>query len=104
MDLRGVTTGDIRIALRNFVKQYYNEKSQNSAQYLTWESAIRIGADINFIDRKLGNLFLAFKVKKGKAIIVTTYFDGEQNPRPKTCKRSSLRLRLASIKNKFNIS
>jgi hypothetical protein len=104
MDLRGVTTGDIRIALRNFVKQYYNEKSQNSAQYLTWESAIRIGADINFIDRKLGNLFLAFKVKKGKAIIVTTYFDGEQNPRPKTCKRSSLRLRLASIKNRFNIS
>ena len=104
MDLRGVTTGDIRIALKSFVRQYYSGKSQNTPEYIQWEYSIRTGKDINFIDRKLGNLFLAFVVKKGRAIIMTTYFDGEQNPRPQSCKRANLRVRLASIKNKFNIS
>ncbi len=104
MDLRGVTTGDIRVAFKNFVKQFYNEKSQNSSVYLQWEYLIGRGAELEYTDRKLGNLYLRFSIKKGRAILITTYFEGEKNPRPKTCKRADLQIRLASIKKRFNIS
>jgi hypothetical protein len=104
MDLRGVTTGDIRVAFKNFVKQFYNEKSQNSSVYLQWEYLIGRGAELEYTDRKLGNLYLRFSIKKGRAILITTYFEGEKNPRPKTCKRADLQFRLASIKKRFNIS
>jgi hypothetical protein len=100
MDLRGITTGDIKVSFKNFVRQYYNEKSQNTGQYLTWESAIRIGAPIKFIDKKLGDLVLAFNVRKGNATVKTVFFLGEQNPRPKHCKRkvAMLRKRLDTIR------
>jgi len=103
MDLRGITTGDVKVAIRDFIKQFYNEKAQNSSQYLVWETAMRLGRDMVFLDKKIGGLFLAFVVHKGKAVVKTVYFENEKNPRPKTCKKASLRERLSSLKSRLNI-
>ena len=99
MDLRGVTVGDIKVALKHFVKKFYNEKSQNTAQYIVWEKAIQRGTDMVFLDTRLGNLFLSFVILKGKVVIKTCYFKDENNPRPKTCRKklAMLRFRLNNL-------
>jgi len=85
MDQRGVTVVDLRLALKHLSKQLNDWKSQQSPGWSSFERNTNYGEAIEWIDKQLGGLKVVFKNERGTAIIITTYWDGQPDPRGGTC-------------------
>lgn len=88
MDLRGVTVGDIRIALGDFLKKLNDWKSQQAWEYRTYTEALSTGRPVEWIDKRLGDLVVIFATSRqggGMVDIITTYWKGLPDPKPETC-------------------
>ena len=85
MDLRGVTVGDLRVALQNFSRQLNDWKSRNSWEWQQFQNDTARGEPIEWVDKKLGDLEVVFRNERGIAIIITTYWKGLPDPHPETC-------------------
>jgi hypothetical protein len=82
MDLRGVTVGDIRVALRNFFRQMMAWKSQNAWQWKRYSEDMLAGDSVEWIDSKIGNLVVVFTGGGRDTLkIITAYWKGIQDPR-----------------------
>ena len=86
MDQRGVTVGDLRVFFADFGKQFNDWKSQQAWEYTRYSEAIARGEPIEWVDPRIGHLFVVFATSgRGVADIVTTYWQGEPDPRAETC-------------------
>jgi len=85
MDQRGITVGDLRVALMHFSKQLNDWKSQQSWEWTNFQQDSMRGEPIEYNDKKLGNLRVVFVNDRGTAKIVSTYWVGMADPRPETC-------------------
>ena len=87
MDQRGITVNDLRMALNNFGKAFYDSKSRNGYQYKKWTEEISWGKEIRWVDEKNGDLVLVFKADgRGGVLIITAFWEGMSDPKPSTCK------------------
>jgi hypothetical protein len=85
MDLRSITVNDLRVALEDFAKDYYREKSKESAKFQHFKQLLEQGQKIEYISSK--GLAVVFLVQNGSARIVTTFWKGVPDPAPpKDCK------------------
>ena len=80
----GMTTSEIRLALKQFVKAFYDEKSQKSADFMGWSTAMAYGEPIRWVAKVPKGLTVIFQVKSGKAHIITVYWENDQDPRPRS--------------------
>lgn len=81
MDLRGITVPLLRVALASFSKLYFSLKSQHGPQFVSMDRELRSGKPYTWTDPKLG-LTVAFTPYGSDAVtIVTTFWEGEQDPR-----------------------
>lgn len=86
MDQRGITVGDVRVALNHFSKKLNDWKSQGSYDYTLAARAIQGRETYEWIDEKLGDLVVVFTgYGRGVLDIVTVYWKGIPDPRPATC-------------------
>lgn len=87
MDQKGITVGDLRIALKHFTRKLNDWKSQRDPQYATVMTTLQRGRPtFRWIDEKLGDLVVVFAgAGRDTVNIVTTYWKGLDNPRPETC-------------------
>lgn len=87
MDQRGITVGDLQVALRNFSKKLNDWKSQRAVDYDHAARALSGRGTFEWIDKKLGDLVVVVGGGRGKGVvdIVTTYWKGLADPRPQTC-------------------
>lgn len=88
MDLRGVTVGDIRIALNDFLKKLGDWKSQQAWEYRHYTELLTRGEPVEWVDKRLGDLVVIFATARqggGVVDIVTTYWKGLNDPKPETC-------------------
>jgi len=81
MDQRGITVSEVRLALKQFRKAFYDAKSQGSPQYHQWSSDMAWGGPIQW-ESPMG-LTVVFDGSRNKAAIITAYWTGQSNPRPK---------------------
>lgn len=81
MDYRGITVPLIRVALADFFKAYAVEKSRGSFLAKKWEESFAWAEPINWTVKRLG-LTVVFVIENSNARIVTTYWEGESDPRP----------------------
>ena len=81
MDQRGITVGDVRVALMGFVKAWNDERSRQSAQARMWEDDMAWGEKIDWVDPRIG-LMIVFTASKGTVRLVTAYWKGQSDPRP----------------------
>lgn len=81
MDLRRVNVPAVRAALRSFFKAYNDAKSQKSLMARKWEEEFARSESITWTDKKLG-LTIAFAIQGADVKLVTTYWEGESDPRP----------------------
>jgi len=86
MDQRAITVGDLRSFFMDFTKKLNDWKSQKAWEYGQYTEDWSRGDPIEWTDKKLGDLKVVFVSRgPGVADIVTTYFQGEPDPRPGTC-------------------
>jgi len=85
MDQRAITVGDIRVALMNYSRQLNDWKSRDSWEWKQFTMDSMRGEPIEWNDTKLGGLRVIFVNDRSTAVIVSTYFVGESDPRPETC-------------------
>ncbi len=81
MDQRGITVPEVRLALKQFRKAFYDGKSQGSPQYHQWSSDMAWGSPIQW-GSPMG-LTVVFDGSRNKAAIITAYWTGMSDPRPK---------------------
>lgn len=81
MDQRGVTVPEIRLALASFSKAWMDFRSRQDPRAKRWEEDMARGEPIRWVDPaiKLAVVFLAIR---DTARIVTTYWEGQSDPRP----------------------
>lgn len=84
MDQRGVTVTELRLALTSFQQKWAVLKSQSNSQAKAWEMNMAYGEPILWVDPKI-HLAVAFAVNGPVAKIITTYWDGQPDPRPGVC-------------------
>ncbi len=85
MDQRGITVGDLRVALMHFSKQLNDWKSQQAWEWASFQQDSMRGEPIEYNAKKLGNLRVVFVNDRGTARIISTYWVGLPEPRPETC-------------------
>jgi hypothetical protein len=85
MDGRGVTVGDLRVALMNFSRKLNDWKSQQAWEWDNFQRDSMRGEPIEWIDKKLGDLKVVFVNDRGTARIISTYWKGQADPGPETC-------------------
>lgn len=86
MDQRAITVGDLRTFFMNFTRKLNDWKSQKAWEYGQYTEDLSRGELVEWTDKKLGDLKVVFVSRgPGVADIVTTYFQGEPDPRPGTC-------------------
>jgi len=85
MDQRGITVGDLRVALRNFSKKLNDWKSQKSWQWNDFQRATNYGEPVEWVDKTIGDLQVVFVNDRGVARIVSTFWKGMKDPRPEMC-------------------
>lgn len=81
MDLRGVTVPAVRAALQSFVKHYSDLKSRGPSFVRDLEEDMARSEVINWTDPRL-KLTVVFRVQGKDLVLITTYWKGEENPRP----------------------
>lgn len=81
MDLRSVLVPQVRMALRSFLKAYFDGKSQDSSDFRMWENSLRRGEPINWTDPRLGLTVVFVTDGPGRVKLVTTYWKGDPDPR-----------------------
>lgn len=81
MDQRGITVPEVRLALKQFRKAFYDGKSQGSPLYQQWSSDMAWGSPIQW-GSPMG-LTVVFDGSQNKAALITAYWTGQSNPRPK---------------------
>ncbi len=87
MDLRGVTVEDVRKALSAHGKMLNDFKAQHHPGFERMFREIQAGK-VEFLDPKTG-LFVAFDIRGSQAVLITTYWKGQTDPRavtPSTCR------------------
>lgn len=81
MDLRGVTVPLIRAAIADFYKAYFLAKSKQQTHIVRqMEESMARGEKIVWTFKRIG-LTVVFVINGTDARIVTTYWDGESDPR-----------------------
>lgn len=86
MDQRAITVGDLRAFFMDFSKKLGDWKSQRSDEYMHYAEGMSRGTPVEWVDKRLGDLMVVFAISgRGVADIVTTYWEGEPDPRPGTC-------------------
>lgn len=81
MDLRRVNVPAVRAALKTFFKAFFDEKSRKSPLGRRWEENFARSESIVWTDKNLG-LTIVFAIYGADAKLVTTYWEGESDPRP----------------------
>ena len=81
MDQRGITVTELRLALTAFQKAWNDGKSRKDPIVRSWESDMSYGEPIRWTDPKL-HLTLVFTVAGGVVNLVTTFWEGQPDPRP----------------------
>jgi hypothetical protein len=81
MDLRRVHVPAVRATLKSFFKAYNDAKSQKSPVARRWEEDFARSEAITWTDKKLG-LTIVFAIQGADLKLVTTYWEGESDPRP----------------------
>lgn len=81
MDQRGITVPEIRLALGSFSKAWMNSRSRQGYEAKRWEEDMARGQPISWTDPQI-RLTLVFIAQKDTARIVTTYWEGQPDPRP----------------------
>jgi len=84
MDQRGITAVEIRLALKQFVKAFYDGKSQKSVEFMDWSTAMAYGEPIRWVAKVPKGLTVMFQISSGTATVVTVYWEKEQDPRPQS--------------------
>ena len=86
MDQRGVTVSDLRVFFTDLTKKINDWKSRGDPQYNRIVQAFSYGEPFEWVDPRVGDLFVVFTVGNGGTVtIITTYFKGEPDPRPGAC-------------------
>ena len=78
MDLRGITVPEVRTALANFRKDYFDEKSRNSPLFKNWEEARAWREGIRYYAPS--GLVVVFEALKDEAHIITVYWEHGDDP------------------------
>ena len=82
MDLRGVTVGDIKVGLRNFLKQMKDWRSQKAAEFDIYSEDLMRGVPVEWLDKKLGDLLIVFTGEgRGTIKVITTWWKGIRDPK-----------------------
>ena len=81
MDQRGITVGDLRVALMGFAKAWNDARSTQSVQARMWEDDMAWGEKIEWVDPRIG-LQIVFTASKGTVRLVTAFWKGQSDPRP----------------------
>lgn len=85
MDLRGVTVGDIKVALKHFAQQLNDWKSRDSWEYQDYIRTISHEA-YRWVDARLGDLVVVFKPYGRDTVdIISTFWKGLDDPNPQSC-------------------
>ncbi len=82
MDQRGVTVTEVRLALAGFVKAFYDGKSKKSPEFRQWSEDMAWGEPIKWTSKVPNGLTVVFQIRNKAAHVITTYWKGEQDPRP----------------------
>ena len=86
MDQRAITVGDLRVFFIDFSKKLGDWKSQKAWEWDHYAKALSSGEPIEWTDKRIGDLTVVFAASgSGGVNIVTTYWQGEADPRPGTC-------------------
>lgn len=80
MDQRSVTVNDLRNNFASFLKYWNDERSKKSPIGQRIDSDIAYGSPIEYTDKKT-KLFMAFKMQRDSAVIITTYWEGKPDPK-----------------------
>ncbi|OHD23343.1 MAG: hypothetical protein A2Y38_10375 [Spirochaetes bacterium GWB1_59_5] len=82
MDLRGVTVGDIKVALKDFLKQMGDWKSRGDWQFKQNAEFLDRGEPVEWLDKRIGDLVVIFTGEgQGQVKIITTYWRGLSDPK-----------------------
>ena len=82
MDLRGVTVPEVRLALKGFSKIMGDWKSQRHPSYQYYSDLLSRGQHIDWTDPKIGLTVVFVMRGRDTAVLITTYWKGEQDPSP----------------------
>jgi len=85
MDQRGITVGDLRVSLANYSKQLLKWKNQQAWEWADFSQQTMRRSPVEWLDKKLGGLEIILVNERGTAVIISTYWKGISDPRPKTC-------------------
>jgi len=80
MDQRGITVPEVRMALQSFVKRWMDLRSQQSPIARRWEMDMMRGDTILWTDPR-HKLTIVFTAKGDTARLVTTYWEGQSDPK-----------------------
>lgn len=81
MDQRGVTVTELRMALASFSKAWMDSRSRQGYEAKQWESDMARGQPIRWVDPRI-KLAIVFQAVRDTARIITTYWEGQPDPRP----------------------
>lgn len=81
MDQRGVTVPEVRLALKTFQKAWNDERSRKSPKATRWEKDMAYGEPILWTDPTT-KLSTVFAFRGDAATLVTTYWEGQPDPKP----------------------
>jgi len=84
MDFRGITVPLTRLALRRFLKQLNDWKSQKDSRYVRSTTDLARGEPVEFTDPKLKLTIVFASAGSGAVKLVTTYWKGERDPKMPT--------------------
>ena len=74
MDLRGITIPQVRAALKNFLKAYFNSKSQQGWEYDRWTRELERGEPVRWEDPRMALTVVFSSMGGGKIKLVTTFW------------------------------
>lgn len=90
MDLRGITVGDLRTFFTHFSKKLNDWKSQHSWEWDYYSRNLAQGESVEWVDKKLGDLKVAFSAYGRSAVrVVTVFWEGKPDPKPVHCPRTA---------------
>lgn len=99
MDQRGVTVGDLQIALRNFSQALQKWKSTQDPRAKDALAALEGRHVFTWVDQKLGALSVSFiGAAPGVVNIVTTFWEGLDDPRPTSCNMRTAEVRMQPLR------